>query len=229
MSQEIKKRPSFKVMGVLFLVFVLPVLWIMLNKTGVHYSKPLPILGERELAANGDTIYHTIANFRLVNQNGDSVTLDTYKDKIILVSFFFASCETVCPKMNEFISQHIYREFAKDDNIQFLSFTVDPEHDSAAVLLKYAEKYGAKFPNWQFITGNRKRIYDLAATSFLIPGAQSAHQGMFHSNQMVLIDKDLRIRGAFETGGQLDKSGIIDAVRNLKLEYKKNENHTEKR
>ncbi len=229
MNQEIKKRPNFKVLGVLFLIIGLPILWIILNKTGEHYTRPLPILGEKELAPNGDTIYHTIDNFRLVNQNGDSVTLATCQNKIILASFFFASCETVCPKMNEFISQHIYREFAKDTSIQFLSFTVDPEHDSAAVLLKYADHYLAKFPNWQFLTGNRKRIYDLAATSFLIPGAQGEHQGMFHSSQIVLVDKNLRIRGAFETGGQLDKSAIIDAVRNLKLEYKPNAKHKEKR
>ncbi|MDI1234711.1 MAG: SCO family protein [bacterium] len=229
MNQEIKKRPNFKVLGVLFLIIGLPILWIILNKTGEHYTRPLPFLGEKELAPNGDTIYHTIDNFRLVNQNGDSVTLATYQNKIILASFFFASCETVCPKMNEFISQHIYREFAKDTSIQFLSFTVDPEHDSATVLLKYADQYLAKFPNWQFLTGNRKRIYDLAATSFLIPGAQGEHQGMFHSSQIVLVDKNLRIRGAFETGGQLDKSAIIDAVRNLKLEYKPNAKHKEKR
>ncbi len=221
MNQEIKKRPSFKVMGVLFLVFVMPVLWIMLNKTGVHYSRPLPFFGEREVGPNGDTIYHTIENFKLVNQNADSVTLDTYKDKILLVNFFFASCETVCPKMNDFIAQHIYREFEKDPSIQFLSFTVDPENDSPKVLLNYANKFGAKFPNWQFLTGNKKRIYDLAMYSFLIPGAHDSHQGLFHSEKIALVDKQLRIRGVFETGGQLDKSAIIDAVRALKLEYKK--------
>src|SRR4051812_26303229 len=127
MAQEIKKRPNLKVVGVLFLIIVAPVLWIMFNKTGIHYSRKLPIYFERELAANGDTIYHTIDNFRLQNQKGDSVTLNDFKNKILLVNFFFANCESVCPKMNGFISQHIYMEFKKDTTIQFISFSVDPE------------------------------------------------------------------------------------------------------
>ncbi len=220
MDHNIKKRPNFKVVGVLFLIIVAPVLWIMLNKTGEHFSRPLPILGERDLAPNGDTIYHTIDNFRLLNQKGDSVTLKDFEGKILLVNFFFASCETVCPKMNQFISQHIYHEFEKDPSIQFISFTVDPENDSPKVLLNYANMLHAKYPNWQFLTGNKKKIYDLALTSFEIPGAHDAHQGLFHSDMVVLVDKELRLRGAFSTGGQSDKSEIIDAVRALKLEYK---------
>lgn len=221
MNQETKKRPNYQVAGVLFLIIGLPVLWIMVNKTGVHYSKKLPIYFERELAANGDTIYHTVDDFKLQNQLGDSVSLKTYADKIILVNFFFASCETVCPKMNEFISVHIYREFIKDPEIQFISFSVDPENDSPKVLLDYAAKFNAQYPNWQFLTGSKKRIYDLALNSFRIPGAHDEHQGLFHSDKFVLIDKQFRIRGVFETGGQNDKNEIIDAVRALKLEYKK--------
>lgn len=221
MNSDTKKRPDFKVLGVLFLILVVPILWILFNKTGVHYSRKLPIYFERELGPNGDTIYHTIDNFRLVNQNGDSVDLNTYKDKIMLVSFFFASCETVCPKMNDFISTHIYREFQKDPEIQFISFSVDPANDTPAVLLNYAKRCNAKYPNWQFLTGSRSRIYDLALNSFKIPGAQDEHQGLFHSSKIALVDKQLRVRGVFETGGQNDKSEIIDAVRALKLEYKK--------
>ena len=109
MTETSKKSPTWKVLGILFLLIGMPILWVMINKTGVHYSKKLPIYFERELDANGDTIYHTVDDFKLVNQFGDSVTLDTYKDKILLVSFFFASCETVCPKMNGYIGTHIYR------------------------------------------------------------------------------------------------------------------------
>jgi protein SCO1/2 len=221
MNQETKKRPGYIAAGVLFLIIGLPILWIMFNKTGEHYSRKLPILFEREVAANGDTIYHTIDDFRLQNQLGDSVTLKSYEDKIILVNFFFASCESVCPKMNEFISVHIYREFNKDPEIQFISLSVDPENDSAQALLAYASKFNAKYPNWQFLTGNKNKIYDLALNSFKIPGAHDSHQGLFHSDKMVLVDKKGQVRGVFETGGQNDKSEIIDAVRALKLEYKK--------
>jgi protein SCO1/2 len=220
MTDITKKSPTWKVLGILFLLIGMPILWVVINKTGIHYSKKLPIYFERELDAKGDTIYHTIDNFKLVNQYGDSVTLDTYKDKILLVSFFFASCETVCPKMNGYIGTHIYREFAKDTNIRFLSFTVDPANDSPAVLLKYAQSFNAN-SHWQFLTGSKTQIYDLAANSFKIPGAEDVHNGLFHSNKIVIVDKQKRVRGVFDTNGQNEKSATIDAVRALKLEYKK--------
>jgi protein SCO1/2 len=120
---QIKKSnsPTWKVLGLLFLLLVVPILWVMLNKTGVHYSRKLPIYYDRELDANGDTVYHTIDGFKLVNQNNDTVTLANYDDKLLLVSFFFVNCETVCPTMNNYIAQHIYTEFEKDDEIRFIS------------------------------------------------------------------------------------------------------------
>ena len=205
MTETTKKSPTWKVLGILFLLIGMPIIWVVINKTGVHYSKKLPIYFERELDAKGDTIYHTIDNFKLVNQYGDSVTLDTYKGKILLVSFFFASCETICPKMNGYIGTHIYREFAKDTNIRFLSFTVDPTNDSPAVLLKYAESFYAN-NHWQFLTGSKTQIYNLAANSFKIPGAEDVHNGLFHSNKIVLVDKQKRVRGVFDTNGQNEKS-----------------------
>ena len=220
MTDTTKKSSTWKVLGILFLLIGMPVVWVVINKTGIHYSKKLPIYFERELDAKGDTIYHTIDDFKLVNQYGDSVNLNTYKDKILLVSFFFASCETVCPKMNAYIGTHIYREFEKDTNIRFLSFTVDPTNDSPAVLLKYANSFNTN-NHWQFLTGSKTMIYDLAANSFKIPGAEDVHNGLFHSNKIVIVDKQRRVRGVFDTGGQNDKSATIDAVRALKLEYKK--------
>lgn len=210
-------------MGILFLLIGGPVIWIMLNKTGVHYSKKLPIYFERELDAKGDTIYHTIEDFRLVNQFGDSVSLAAYKNKIMLVNFFFASCKTVCPKMNAFISEHIYREFRKDTSIVFVSFSVDPANDSVPALKAYSRRMNADTAarNWQFLTGSKSKIYDLAENSFRIPGAEDEHQGLFHSDKVVLVDKLGRVRGVFGTETQNEKSEIIDAVRALKLEYKK--------
>ncbi|MDP2175319.1 MAG: SCO family protein [Bacteroidota bacterium] len=221
MNQTKKNSPTWKVLGILFLLVVAPILWVMLNKTGIHYSKKLPIYFERELSATGDTIYHTIDDFKLVNQNKDTITLANLDDKLLLVSFFFASCETVCPTMNNYLAQHIYTEFEKDDDIRFLSFTVDPYNDTPSVLMAYAKQLNAHLPNWQFLTGSKSVIYDLALTSFKIPGARDEHNGLFHSNKLVLVDKQKRVRGVFETGGQNDKRATIDAVRALKLEYKK--------
>lgn len=229
MSQEQNiKSPTWKVLGILFLLIGLPVLWVMVNKTGQHYAKKLPYFFERELGPNGDTIYHTIEDFKLVNQFGDTVTLETYKGKILLVSFFFASCETVCPAMNGYINTHIYNEYRKDTNVVFLSFTVDPANDSPSVLKHYADNLGVG-RNWQFLTGPKQIIYDLALESFKIPGAADAkHQNLFHSSQIVLVDKERHVRGVFETGGQNEKSNTNDAVKALQYEYKQIDTHSKK-
>ncbi len=228
-NQDKPKSSLPKVLGILFIILIGPVIWVIFNKTGVHYAKPLPILFERELNSNGDTIYHTIENFRLVNQQGDSVTLDGYKNKILLVNFFFTSCESVCPKLTYFIRHNIYNEFEKDTNIQFLSISVDPKNDSVPVLQKYAQQFGAKYPRWQFLTGNKNTIQNLANLSFRISGSED-HQGIFHSNKLALVDKNLRVRGVFDTemindGSSPDKV-IIDAVRILNYEYAHPENFT---
>ncbi|HEY1045586.1 MAG TPA: SCO family protein [Bacteroidia bacterium] len=228
MSQDIKKSPTWKVLGILFLLIGLPTIWVMINKTGKHYAKSLPIYFERELGPNGDTIYHTIEDFKLVNQNGDSVTLATFKNKILLVSFFFASCETVCPAMNSYIGTHIYREFEKDTNVVFLSFSVDPKNDSPSVLKAYAKNLSAG-PSWQFLTGSKTVIYNLAHESFKIPGSEDEHQGLFHSNKIVIVDKERRVRGVFDTGGQNEKTNTNDAVRALEYEYKQIKDNPKKR
>ena len=151
MSQEIKKRPSFKVMGVLFLIIVAPVLWIMFNKTGIHYSRPLPIYFERELAENGDTIYHTIDNFKLRNQMGDSVTLADYKDKIMLVSFFFASCENLVADEGSvlFSSNQIRQKKPNElpDNIVILATTSQILESKSDGLRTIKKKYDKNYPS----------------------------------------------------------------------------------
>ncbi len=222
MENNSLKSSTFKKLGFLFLLLGMPILWVMFNKTGQHYSKKLPIYFDIDIEANGDTIYHTIQDFRLINQLGDSVTLKTVKNKIWLANFFFASCESVCPAMNGFIRENIFYEFEKDSNIRFISFTVDPENDSPSVLKEYQNMLKVKdSKQWMFLTGNKKTIYNLAAESFKIAGAQDQHQGLFHSEKLVLIDEENRVRGMFDTQSQNDKKAIIDAVRALKLEYLK--------
>ncbi|MBC7425595.1 MAG: SCO family protein [Bacteroidia bacterium] len=221
-----EKKNSGLVIGIiLFLLLGAPIIWVMVNKTGVHYSQKLPIFYEIEIE-NGDTVYHTIDNFKLANQFGDTVTPKTLDSFIYLVNFFFTTCQSTCPVMNRYISEHIVKEFVKDDEVKFISITVDPDHDSVEVMKQYYEKY-YHIPyvkddqqKWWFLTGSKRKIYDLAENGYRIPGAEDAsHQDFFHSTKLVLVDKQRRVRGVFETNGQNEKKAVIDAVNALKLEY----------
>jgi len=206
----------------LFLLIVLPILWVLFLKRGEHFSAKLPIYFERAVGADGDTLYHTIEDFEFTNQLGQKITSEDIKGKIVLVNFFFATCPDVCPRINSNI-QYIYREFLKNQEVIFLSHTVDPEHDSPEVLLEYSKRFGAEAPKWNFLTGSKALLYDMAEHSYRIPGAEdAAHNGFFHSENIVLVDKEGRVRGIFHGMKGMQKDGnpkIIDAVRALMYEY----------
>ncbi|MCO6495667.1 MAG: SCO family protein [Bacteroidetes bacterium] len=224
MSDTPKKNTSSLVTILLItLLIVAPIVWIVIFKTGRHLTEKLPILFERTVDANGDTIYHTIDDFEFTNQLGEKITKQSIKGKIALVNFFFASCHDVCPEMNRNL-QEVYKEFLKDDNVIFLSHSVDPEHDSVPVLFEYSKRFGAEAPKWNFLTGSKEKIYDIAEVSYkLLANEDRENNSFFHSENIVLVDKEGRIRGIFPGRRGMAKDGIpaiIDAVRALEYEYK---------
>lgn len=225
METHPKQTLSSKIWPFIFLLLLLllPVIWVVFLKKGEHFSARLPIYFERHVSPSGDTIYHTIDPFEFTNQLGQKVSSDDLQGKILLVNYFFATCPEVCPQMNANI-QHIYREFLKDEEVVFLSHTVDPEHDTPEVLYEYSRRFGAEAPKWHFLTGSKNMLYDMAENSYRIPGAEDAeHAGFFHSENVVLVDKEGRVRGIFHGRKGMHKEGnpkIIDAVRALLYEYR---------
>ncbi|MCZ2130397.1 MAG: SCO family protein [Bacteroidia bacterium] len=223
MSNSNKKNtPQIVTIVLLIILIVAPVIWIVVFKTGKHFTQKLPILFETSVDANGDTIYHTIEDFEFTNQLGQKINNASIKGKIVLVNFFFATCAEVCPEMNRNLQQ-VYQEFLKDYDVVFLSHTVDPEHDSVPVLLEYSKRFGAEAPKWNFLTGPKNRIYDIAENSYkLLASEDRENNSFFHSESIVLVDKEGRIRGIFPGRRGMAKDGIpaiIDAVRALEYEY----------
>lgn len=148
-----------------------------------------------------DSTYHTIKDFDLVNQYNQSVSKATLHDKIIVANFFFTSCPTICPKMSEQLAR-VQSKLIRDDRVVILSFTIDPQTDSVAVLKNYAEKYDAVPGKWHFLYGNKEAIYNLAKESFKITaqdsGGNEQHQGFIHSEKLVLVDPNWNIRGYYD-------------------------------
>jgi protein SCO1/2 len=188
----------------------------------------LPILGERDTAkrvVDGkevvDTIYHTIPDFKFVNQNGDTVTAQNFKDKIYVVDFFFTTCPTICPVMKKQMLK-VYEKIKGQNDVAILSHTIDPEHDTPSVLKEYATDLGVKDTQWMFVTGNREKIYEIGEKQYLVvAGADStAPGGYIHSGAFVLIDKEKRVRGMYNgTDDEATKRLIVDIAR-LQEEYK---------
>ena len=110
--------------------------------------------------------YHTIGDFSLTNQNGETITQENYKDKIYIADFFFTTCVTICPVMTDHMVQ-IQKELKDKQDILLLSHTVTPEMDTVAQLKRYAVKKGVDDSKWNLVTGDKKQIYNLARKSYL--------------------------------------------------------------
>lgn len=166
-----------------------------------------------------DTIYHTIANFSLTNQDGEVINEKTVTGKIYVANFFFATCQSICPEMSGNLSA-VQQEFMNDDSLLILSHSVNPLHDTVAVLKNYAATYGAKSGKWHLLTGNKKMIYDLAKTSYLVNALEDdgTPEGFLHSELLLLIDGKGRIRGMYDGTDKAAVQELIAAIHLLKTE-----------
>jgi protein SCO1/2 len=142
--------------------------------------------------------YHQIADFALVNQDGDTVTQDTFKDRIYVADFFFTTCATICPIMTEHMGQ-IQAQLKNDPSVLLLSHSVMPEIDTVAQLKKYALSKGVISGKWHLVTGDKKEIYDLARKSYLVAKDQPySPYDLVHTENFVLVDPQRRIRGFYD-------------------------------
>ena len=133
--------------------------------------------------------------FELTNQDNVKITNDFYKGKVYVLEFFFATCPSICPKMNANMIT-IQNTFFGNPNFGIASITIDPAHDTSTVLKEHAKLLGAKSSNWNFLTGEKEYIYNLSNKGFNIyVGENSKVQGGFeHSGLFALIDKNGNIR-----------------------------------
>lgn len=148
-------------------------------------------------------IGHRINEFSFTNQNGETITLDDVKGKIFVAEYFFTTCQTICPIMTEEMMR-VQKRFKGNDEIKILSFTVDPEVDDVEIMSAYAKKHNAVDGQWHFLTGDKKDLYRLARNSFFVlKPAEATNLGdagsdFIHTNNFVLVDKELRIRGYYD-------------------------------
>jgi protein SCO1/2 len=159
--------------------------------------------------------YHTISDFKLVNQNGDTITQDFYNDKIYVADFFFTTCQSICPIMTDHMLK-IQEELKDDPNILLLSHSVIPVADSVPQLKKYAVEKGVNDEKWNLVTGDKKQIYDLARKSYLAAKSQgdAGPFDMIHTENFVLVDKEKRIRGFYDG---TDPTAIEDLLHDIEI------------
>jgi protein SCO1 len=190
-------------------------------------KKTLPIINPIDLKAemvdpellrvgNG----HTIAEFSFQNQLGKITTDKDVSGKVFVVEYFFTTCGTICPKMN-IQMQRVQKAYLGNENFKILSFTVNPEVDSVAQMKRYADSHGAKSNQWFFLTGDKNKLYEMARKSFFVLKPQEAQNlggvesDFIHTNNFVLIDRKMRIRGYYDGTVPHAVDQLIDDVQLL--------------
>lgn len=163
--------------------------------------------------------YHKIADFKLINQNGDTITEEFYKNKIYVADFFFTTCTTICPIMTDHMLK-IQERLKNDPEVLLLSHTVIPNTDTVEQLKKYALEKGVIDEKWNLVTGNKKQIYDLARKSYLATKSDGdgGPYDMIHTENFVLVDKQKRIRGFYDGTDPKAIDQLLEDIKVLKTD-----------
>lgn len=140
--------------------------------------------------------------FKLTNQDDKIISNEDYLGKVYVVEFFFSTCPTICPKMNQSMLQ-LQDEFYGNPNFGIASITIDPANDTPKVLKEHADLLGVKHYNWHFLTGDKEYIHNLSIKGFnLYAGENNKVAGGFeHSGLFALIDKEGMIRSRKDIHG----------------------------
>lgn len=138
-----------------------------------------------------------IRPFSFINQEGDTVTRKVMDGKVAVIEYFYTTCKSICPKMNENMAK-VYQAFRNSNDVIILSHTVDPLRDSVAAMKAYSLRFDADPAKWMFLTGDKKALYDQARYSYGMAAVDTAiediSEDFIHTNIFVLVDKEGRLR-----------------------------------
>jgi protein SCO1 len=179
-------------------------------------NQTLPILGnyfinsfEMEGKTVSDTVFHKIGEFSFLNQEGETVDNSTTAGKVYVADFFFTSCPTICPVMKTQMLR-IFEQFKDNSDFMILSHSIDPKHDTVALLKDYALRLGVENADtWNFLTGDQEMLFEIGQTSYMTTAMEDKNEagGYLHSGAFILVDQNSRIRGVYDgtKADQVDK------------------------
>ncbi|MBS9464046.1 SCO family protein [Flagellimonas sp. 389] len=216
---------KYKFFGVVLILLSAVIIYLFYNALQPKKMLPVfqPSMVSQELVDSTlhyKKKYHTIADFELINQNGDVITQKNYQGKIYVADFFFTTCPTICPIMTKNMV-HIQTSILDDDNVLLLSHSVTPAIDSVPQLKKYAKEKGVIDKKWNLVTGDKKQIYELARKSYLAvkTDGDAGPYDMIHTENFILVDKERRIRGFYDGTNPEEIEKLLADLDILKTSY----------
>ena len=210
------RRIGWLAWGGVLLITATLVLAFLLAQFKVRMVKPLPVLS-------------AVADFTLTNQLGRTVTLADLRGHVWVADFIFTRCPGPCLKMTR-LMKDLEQALPASGRTKLVTLTTDPEFDTPPVLKTYGERFGADPNRWLFLTGAKNEIARLGTDSLKLtamekkPEERESPSDLFiHATLFVVVDKQGRMRGIYETTGeQVDpkkvKSQVLQAVKQLERE-----------
>ena len=189
---------------------------------GRYFLPDSVVVKEKNGKTVTDTIWHKVKNIEFTNQLGKKVSLNDLKGKILVIDFFFTRCPSICPGLAKSMKR-LQDSFKKNDSIvQFISISIDPEHDSVPQLRKFADRYNANHDSWWFVTGNKKEIYDFALNEMKAGLADTEVDSAFiHTENFFLLDSGRIVRGWYNGFDTLKQAQLVRDIPLLMLERDK--------
>lgn len=166
-----------------------------------------------------DTLWHQAKNISFTNQMGKTVSLADARGKVLVVNFFFTRCPSICPGLTRNMKK-LQDSFKKNpDIVQFISISVDPEHDSVSRLRKFADRFEVNHDTWWFVTGNKKAIYDFAFNEVKASIADvNVDTAFVHTENFFLLDSNRVVRGWYNGFDTLKLAQLVRDIPTLMLE-----------
>ena len=161
------------------------------------YKYPDTVRG-RAVAVNKLPILNTIPPFQLTNQDSEDFDLEDLSGKVWITNFIFTSCPGPCPELTRKM-RALQVHYNNEEQVEFVSVTVDPETDDPATLKSYAEQFKANTDQWNFLTGEEDKIVGLARNAFNVPMEEDPN---LHTTRFVVVDQANRVRAYIDTEGE---------------------------
>ncbi|MGE5347623.1 MAG: SCO family protein [Acidithiobacillales bacterium] len=145
--------------------------------------------------------YAAVPDFTGVSQTGSVVTKAALSGKVFIADFIFTTCQGICPGMTSKMKS-LADQLRDEPGVRFVSFTVDPDHDTSEVLARYGVEHGADSSRWLFVRTDKERIRTLCREGFKLAvedAGPGASEPILHSTRFVLVDAEGTIRGYYDS------------------------------
>ncbi len=211
--REVNGKPSARELAVwgLLVLVILGLVGLSIGRQFAQKVAPPPVLGD-------------VPAFALTDRDGATITSGDLAGAPYVSDFFFTRCVSICPRLTQqmqHVATELDRRLGADHPVRLVSFSVDPEHDTPAVLDAYAQRFDPP-PRWHFLTGERDAVYALISGGFKLvvddtpdPARTLPGDDILHSNRLVVVDADGRIRGYHDAFDAAAVEQLLDEVGTL--------------